>query len=35
VNRKQDEKLLKYKFLTREIQRIWNVKAKVKALIAG
>ena len=29
VNKKEDEKILKYKDLIIEIQRIWNVKAKV------
>jgi len=29
VNKKEDEKLKKYKDLTTEIQRMWNVKPKV------
>jgi len=35
VNKKETEKILKYKDLTIEIQRIWNVKTKVKTVIIG
>jgi len=29
VNKKEDEKIKKYKDLTTEIQRMWNIKTKV------
>ena len=33
--KKEAEKILKYKDLTIEIQRMWNVKTKVTAVIIG
>jgi len=35
VIKKEAEKILKYKDLTIEIQRVWNVKTKVKPVIIG
>jgi len=35
VIKKEAEKILKYKDLTTEIQRMWNVKTKVIPLIIG
>jgi hypothetical protein len=35
INLKKAEKILKYKDLTTEIQRTWNVKTKVKPVIIG
>ena len=35
VIKKEAEKILKYKDLTIEIQRMWNVKTKVITVITG
>ena len=35
VIKKESEKILKYKDLTKEIQRMWNVKSKMIAVIIG
>jgi len=35
VIKKEAEKILKYKDLTTEIQRIWNIKTKVIPVIIG
>jgi len=35
VIRKESEKILKYKDLITEIQRMWNVTAKVMPIISG
>jgi len=35
VIRKEAEKILKYKYLTIEIQHMWNVKTKVIPVIIG
>jgi hypothetical protein len=35
VIKKEDEKILKYKDLTTEIQRMWNVKTNVTPVIIG
>jgi hypothetical protein len=35
VIKKEAEKILKYKDLTIEIQRMWNVKTKVTSVIIG
>jgi hypothetical protein len=35
VIKKEVEKILKYKYLTTEIQRMWNVKTKVISVIIG
>jgi len=33
--KKEDEKILKYKELTKEIQHMWNIKTKVIPVITG
>ena len=35
VNKKEAEKILKYKDLTIEIQRMWNVETKMIPVIIG
>ena len=35
VIKKEAEKILKYKYFTTEIQRMWNVKSKVMPVIKG
>ena len=35
VIKKETEKILKYKILTTEIRRMWNLKAKVITLLRG
>jgi len=35
VMKKETENILKYKDLTTEIQRMWNIKTKVIAIIVG
>jgi len=35
VIKKEDEKILKYKDLITEIQRMWNVKARVISIVIG
>jgi len=35
VIKKEAEKILKYKYLAIEIQRMWNVKTKVMPIIIG
>ena len=35
VMKREAEKILKYKYLTIEIQRMWNIKTKAKPVIIG
>jgi len=35
VIKKEADKILKYKYLTTEIQRMWNVKTKIITVIIG